>query len=166
MQKVGIIASPDVTRFELFERKRCAVELTLTQATTEVSFGSNAQGTLQVIIIPTTKLLIAKKNPSLQEVGSSSGILSAISPAITGRFTSETTSSSELTCQCSVAVEEEEVIDVKQFEKEGREYYEVKCRAFTKIFELLWLQYELFTPYAQSGSHNLTTVCTSMVSTE
>lgn len=100
------------------------------EATTEVSFGSNAQGTLQVIIIPTTKLLIAKKNPSLQEVGSSSGILSAISPAITG----------------SVAVEEEEVIDVKQFEKEGREYYE----------------YELFTPYAQSGSHNLTTVCTSM----
>ena len=25
------------------------------------------------------------------------------------------------------------------------------------------LQYELFTPYAEAGSHNLTTVCTSMV---
>lgn len=100
------------------------------EATTEVSFGSNSQGVLQVIIIPTTKLLIAKKNPSLQEVGSAKGILSAISPAITG----------------SVAVEEEEIIQVKQMEKAGKEYYE----------------YELFTPYAQSGSHNLTTVCTSM----
>jgi hypothetical protein len=56
------------------------------KATTEVSFGSSTQGTLQVIIIPTTKLLIAKKYPSLHEVGDISGILKAISPAITGRY--------------------------------------------------------------------------------
>jgi len=57
----------------------------LNQATTEVSFGNAEQGILQVIIIPTTKLLIAKKNPSLKDVGSAAGILNAISPAITGR---------------------------------------------------------------------------------
>jgi len=101
------------------------------KATTEVSFGSSTQGTLQVIIIPTTKLLIAKKYPSLHEVGDISGILNAISPAITG----------------SVAVEEEDIVDMQQIKKNGRDYYE----------------YELFTPYAEAGSHNLTTVCTSMV---
>lgn len=100
------------------------------EATTEVSFGSSTQGTLQVIIIPTTKLLIAKKYPSLHEVGDISGILNAISPAITG----------------SVAVEEEDIVDMQQIKKNGRDYYE----------------YELFTPYAEAGSHNLTTVCTSM----
>lgn len=100
------------------------------EATTEVSFGNSEQGTLQVIIIPTTKLLIAKKNPSLKDVGSATGILNAISPAITG----------------SVAIEEEDIVDVKEVEKQGKVYYE----------------YELFTPYAQSGAHNLTTVCTSM----
>jgi len=101
------------------------------EATTEVSFGSSAQGTLQVIIIPTTKLLIAKKYPTLHEVGDISSILNAISPAITG----------------SVAVEEEDIVGMQQIKKNGRDYYE----------------YELFTPYAEAGSHNLTTVCTSMV---
>jgi hypothetical protein len=55
------------------------------QATTEVSFGSAEQGVLQVIIIPTTKLLISKKDPSLEDVGNPIGILNAVSPAITGR---------------------------------------------------------------------------------
>lgn len=79
-----------------------------------------------MIIIPTTKLLIAKKNPSLQEVGSAKGILSAISPAITGRsFVLLTAASFILNPFHSVAVEEEEIIQVKQMEKAGKEYYEV-----------------------------------------
>jgi hypothetical protein len=99
------------------------------EATTEVSFGDPEQGSFQLIIIPTTKLLIAKKNPSLQDVGSANGILAAISPAITG----------------SVAIEEEDVVDIKQVQRNGRLHYE----------------YELLTPYAQLGPHNLTSVCTS-----
>jgi len=43
-------------------------------------------------------------------------------------------------------VEEEDIVDMQQIKKNGRDYYE----------------YELFTPYAEAGSHNLTTVCTSM----
>jgi hypothetical protein len=99
------------------------------QATTEVSFGSAEQGVLQVIIIPTTKLLISKKDPSLEDVGNPIGILNAVSPAITG----------------SVAIEEEDIVNVSEKKSSEKTYY----------------QYELYTPYAQNGEHNLTTVCTS-----
>jgi hypothetical protein len=101
------------------------------QATTEVSFGSAEQGVLQVIIIPTTKLLISKKDPSLEDVGNPIGILNAVSPAITG----------------SVAIEEEDIVNVSEKKSSEKTYY----------------QYELYTPYAQNGEHNLTTVCTSKV---
>jgi len=99
------------------------------EATTEVSFGSAEQGVLQVIIIPTTKLLISKKDPSLEDVGNPIGILNAVSPAITG----------------SVAIEEEDIVNVSEKKSSEKTYY----------------QYELYTPYAQNGEHNLTTVCTS-----
>lgn len=121
---------------------------------------------MQIVIIPTTKLLIAKKNPALYEVGSAKGILSAISPAITGRSAIFLTAGSfSLKTIRSVAVEEEEIIEVKRVVKAGKEYYEVLASnvfAFSTESDS-GLQYELFTPYAQSGSHHLTTVCTSMV---
>jgi len=55
------------------------------EATTEVGFSDPAQGTLQIIIIPTTKLLISKKFPSMGDVGTISNVINAISPAITKR---------------------------------------------------------------------------------
>lgn len=139
-------------------------EAKLKQATTEVSFGNSEQGTLQVIIIPTTKLLIAKKNPSLKDVGSATGILNAISPAITGRLVAlYGRLLKHLIIPNSVAIEEEDIVDVKEVEKQGKVYYEVRLWRCIWYSFLLRLQYELFTPYAQSGAHNLTTVCTSMV---
>jgi len=68
---------------------------------------SNA-GSLQIIIIPTTKLLIAKQDPSIEDVGAIDGILNAISPAITG----------------SVAAEPEEVVYSRAVTKDGKSYYE------------------------------------------
>ena len=67
------------------------------EATTEVQFTEPGSGSLQLIIIPTTKLLIAKQDPTIEDVGDINGILDAISPAITG----------------SVAVEAEEVASAK-----------------------------------------------------
>ena len=97
------------------------------QATTEVSFGNSEQGTLQVIIIPTTKLLIAKKNPSLKDVGSATGILNAISPAITARLVAlYGRLLKHLIIPNSVAIEEEDIVDVKEVEKQGKVYYEVR----------------------------------------
>ena len=63
---------------------------------------------LQIIIIPTTKLLIAKQDPSIEDVGAIDGILNAISPAITG----------------SVAAEPEEVVYSRTVTKDGKSYYE------------------------------------------
>jgi len=103
------------------------------EATTEVAFGNPEQGTFQIIIIPTTKLLIAKKNPTLSDVGNSRSILDAISPAITGS---------------SVAIEDEDIVRIEDSARDDRLFYE----------------YELVTPYAQTGAHNLAAVCTSMVS--
>jgi len=100
------------------------------EATTEVAFGNPEQGTFQIIIIPTTKLLIAKKNPTLSDVGNSRSILDAISPAITG----------------SVAIEDEDIVRIEDSARDDRLFYE----------------YELVTPYAQTGAHNLAAVCTSM----
>jgi hypothetical protein len=99
------------------------------EATTEVVFSDPNQGTLQIIIIPTTKLLISKKFPSMTDVGSISNVLEAISPAITG----------------SVAVEEEEIVDKVEFVQDGKVYY----------------QYELLTPFAETGLHNIAKITTS-----
>jgi hypothetical protein len=41
--------------------------------------------TVHIVIIPTTKLLISKKFPSMKDVGSIKNVIDAISPAITGR---------------------------------------------------------------------------------
>ena len=41
---------------------------------------------MQIIIIPTTKLRISKKSPSMSDVGSINNVINAISPAITGRY--------------------------------------------------------------------------------
>ena len=78
------------------------------EATTEVQFVEPSAGSLQIIIIPTTKLLIAKQDPSVEDVGTIDGILNAISPAITG----------------SVAAEPEEVVASSTKVKDGRSYYE------------------------------------------
>ena len=78
------------------------------EATTEVQFVEPSAGSLQIIIIPTTKLLIAKQDPSVEDVGTIDGILNAISPAITG----------------SVAAEPEEVVSASTKVKDGRSYYE------------------------------------------
>jgi hypothetical protein len=99
------------------------------EATTEVGFSDPAQGTLQIIIIPTTKLLISKKFPSMGDVGTISNVINAISPAITG----------------SVAAEEEEILDKEEFTEKGRVYY----------------QYELLTPFAETGLHNIAKITTS-----
>ena len=86
-------------------------------------------GSLQLIIIPTTKLLIAKQDPTIEDVGDINGILDAISPAITG----------------SVAVEAEEVASAKTVSIDGKSYY----------------RYELVTPFAESGLHNVAVVSTN-----
>jgi len=99
------------------------------EATTEVVFSDPTQGTLQIVIIPTTKLLISKKFPSMKDVGSIKNVIDAISPAITG----------------SVAAEEEEIIGKKEFSEKGRVYY----------------QYELLTPFAETGLHNIAKITTS-----
>ena len=78
------------------------------EATTEVQFVEPSAGSLQIIIIPTTKLLIAKQDPTVEDVGTIDGILNAISPAITG----------------SVAAEPEEVVSAATKVKDGRSYYE------------------------------------------
>lgn len=78
------------------------------EATTEVQFASPNAGTLQVIIIPTNKLLITEKSPTIEKVGSLASVLNAVSPAITG----------------SVAVEQEEIISSQQYTIEGRGYYQ------------------------------------------
>lgn len=78
------------------------------EATTEVQFVDSNAGSLQIIIIPTTKLLIAKQDPSIEDVGAIDGILNAISPAITG----------------SVAAEPEEVVYSRTVTKDGKSYYE------------------------------------------
>ena len=77
------------------------------EATTEVQFTDPGSGTLQLIIIPTTKLLIAKNEPTIEDVGEIYGILDAISPAITG----------------SVAVEREEVTSAETVAIDGKSYY-------------------------------------------
>lgn len=99
------------------------------EATTEVQFVDPSSGSAQIIIIPTTKLLISKQDPSIEDVGTISGILDAISPAITG----------------SVAVEAEEVASMEAVKLDGKTYY----------------KYDLVTPFAESGLHNLAIVSTS-----
>ncbi|ABO94730.1 thylakoid lumenal 20 kDa protein, putative [Ostreococcus lucimarinus CCE9901] len=99
------------------------------EATTEVQFASPTAGTLQVIIIPTNKLMITEKSPEIESVGTLDSVLNAVSPAITG----------------SVAVEQEEIISQEQYSKNNRGYY----------------QYELLTPFAAYGLHNLACVTTS-----
>ena len=99
------------------------------EATTEVQFTEPGSGSLQLIIIPTTKLLIAKQDPTIEDVGDINGILDAISPAITG----------------SVAVEAEEVASAKTISIDGKSYY----------------RYELVTPFAESGVHNVAVVSTN-----
>jgi len=117
----------DEVNFELASTKPyLKVEL---QATTEVVFSDPTQGTLQIVIIPTTKLLISKKFPSMKDVGSIKNVIDAISPAITG----------------SVAAEEEEIIGKKEFSEKGRVYY----------------QYEVLTPFAETGLHNIAKITTS-----
>lgn len=99
------------------------------EATTEVQFASTDAGSIQIIIIPTNKLMITEKFPTIETVGNLDRVLDAVSPAITG----------------SVAVEQEEII-LKQVRKsKGSSYYE----------------YELLTPFATYGLHNLVSVATS-----
>lgn len=99
------------------------------EATTEVQFASPSSGTIQVIIIPTNKLMITEKLPRIDTVGSLAAVLEAVSPAITG----------------SVAVEEEEILSKQQKVTNGWGYYE----------------YELLTPFAAYGLHNIASVTTS-----
>ena len=63
------------------------ISLIALKATTEVQFANPVSGTLQVIIIPTNKLMVTEKSPSIDAVGSLDGVLDAVSPAITGRYT-------------------------------------------------------------------------------
>jgi hypothetical protein len=99
------------------------------EATTEVQFVDPGSGSFSIIIIPTTKLLIAKENPSIEDVGEINGILDAISPAITA----------------SVAVEPEEVVKAETVRVDGKAYY----------------SYELLTPFADAGVHNVAVVTTN-----
>jgi len=93
------------------------------EATTEVAFGNPEQGTFQIIIIPTTKLLIAKKNPTLSDVGNSRSILDAISPAITGS---------------SVAIEDEDIVRIEDSARDDRLFYEVSKRIlFSEDIDLI-----------------------------
>ena len=77
----------------------------------------------------TTKLLIAKNEPSIEDVGELNGLINAISPSITG----------------SVAVEPEEIVSAEEVKHEGKTYY----------------AYELLTPFAEFGLHNVAKVSTS-----
>jgi hypothetical protein len=77
----------------------------------------------QIIIIPTTKLLIAKQDPSIEDVGAIDGILNAISPAITG----------------SVAAEPEEVVYSRTVTKDGKSYYEYELLVSFFWFFLVFL---------------------------
>ncbi|CCO19750.1 predicted protein [Bathycoccus prasinos] len=116
------------------------------EATTEVGFSDPAQGTLQIIIIPTTKLLISKKFPSMGDVGTISNVINAISPAITG----------------SVAAEEEEILDKEEFTEKGRVYYQVLQKPDNSLnFYLNFYKYELLTPFAETGLHNIAKITTS-----
>jgi len=99
------------------------------EATLEVQFAEKNSGSVQIIIIPTTKLMITKKFPSIEEVGSLSDVLNAISPSITG----------------SVAIEDEEVVNMSTVDIESKTYY----------------VYEALTPFAESGLHNLACVTTN-----
>ncbi len=99
------------------------------EATTEVQFVDPTAGSVQIIIIPTTKLLIAKNEPSIEDVGELNGLINAISPSITG----------------SVAVEPEEIVSAEEVKHEGKTYY----------------AYELLTPFAEFGLHNVAKVSTS-----
>lgn len=77
------------------------------EATTEVLFESPKEGSLQVIIIPTTKLNIGKNDPTIEDVGSEKQVLNAIGPAITG----------------SVPVDVEEEIEASKPQKIGGKTY-------------------------------------------
>lgn len=77
------------------------------EATTEVLFSDPKEGSLQVIIIPTTKLNIQKNNPTIEEIGTVPKVLNAIGPALTG----------------SVAVEADEVQDSSTQSVDGKSYY-------------------------------------------
>lgn len=99
------------------------------EATLEVQFAERNSGSVQIIIIPITKLMITKKNPTIGDVGTLSSVLNAISPSITG----------------SVAIEDEEIVDMATFEIENKTYY----------------VYEALTPFAEMGPHNLACVTTN-----
>lgn len=73
--------------------------------------------------------MITKKNPTIGDVGTLSSVLNAISPSITG----------------SVAIEDEEIVDMATFEIENKTYY----------------VYEALTPFAEMGPHNLACVTTN-----
>jgi len=93
----------------LFHLPRGEAKFIFSKATTEVQFASPTAGTLQVIIIPTNKLMITEKSPEIESVGTLDSVLNAVSPAITG----------------SVAVEQEEIISQEQYSKNNRGYYQV-----------------------------------------
>mmetsp|Transcript_2957 Transcript_2957/g.10705 ORF Transcript_2957/g.10705 Transcript_2957/m.10705 type:complete len:261 (-) Transcript_2957:839-1621(-) len=99
------------------------------EATTEVQFASALSGSVQIIIIPTNKLMISEKFPTIEAVGTLEAVLNAVSPAITG----------------SVAVEQEEILSKQSRNVAGSSYYE----------------YELLTPFAAYGIHNLASVTTT-----
>lgn len=64
----------------------------------------------------------------------------------------------------SVAVEQEEVVTKRQYYVDGREYYQVflaNHAVLKKFYD--WKQYELLTPFAAYGLHNLACVTTSQV---
>ena len=73
----------------LFHLPRGEAKFIFSKATTEVQFASPTAGTLQVIIIPTNKLMITEKSPEIESVGTLDSVLNAVSPAITGRCARE-----------------------------------------------------------------------------
>lgn len=97
------------------------------EPTTEVKFGSQSAGSVQVIIAPTTKLTRLAK-PTIDEIGDLSGVINAVGPYITGDF-----------------IDPDDVTDMTEVLDDGRKYF----------------VYELNTPYALTGTHNLACVTTS-----
>merc|ERR1712048_1249118 len=77
------------------------------EATTEQLFGNPSQGNLRIIIIPTTKLMIQGKNPTIEEVGTATNLLKGIGSAITG----------------SVDVEPEDIVSTETQTIDGKGYY-------------------------------------------
>ena len=64
----------------------------------------------------------------------------------------------------SVAAEEEEILDKEEFTEKGRVYYQVLQKPDNSLnFYLNFYKYELLTPFAETGLHNIAKITTSQV---